>query len=231
VDGEAGSTTLWVDLIAETSTWILTQTGLRYKLVYIMEHIDTLSLSQIQELTGNYSDRQGLRVIPMALAVMVQAFPRWYPAKILGVDSMLVALAAGFVGYWLIGLYYRRRFGSVEELPYEGTPLATQLGIVFIAFIVSITIDLALHPRVFLSGLVIAAWLAIAAWPSRRLRREYSSIAFVLALLSLAPLAGVPLAAVGRGYGFSFGVMLLIAGLRDHFAFVSVFPPMERQHE
>jgi hypothetical protein len=195
-----------------------------------MKPIDTRPLSQIQELTANYSDRQGLRVIPIALAVMVQAFPR-YPAKILGVDSMLVALAAGFIGYWLIGLYYRRRFGSVEELPYEGMALPLQLGVVFIGFIVSITIDLTLHPRVFLSGLVIAAWLTITAWPSRRLRREYSAIGFVLALVSLAPLAGVAQVDVGRAYGFWFGVMLLIAGLRDHFAFVSVFPPMERQHE
>jgi hypothetical protein len=196
-----------------------------------MEIADRQSLAQIQELTSNYSDRQGLRVIPIALAVMVQAFPHWYPNKILGFDSMVMTLAAGFIGYWLIGRYYRRRFGSVEELPYEGMGLPLQLGAVFVAFIFSITLDLMLQPRVFVSGLVIAAWLIIASWPSRRLRREYSTIGFVLVLLSLAPLAGVTLADAGRAYGFWFGVMLLIAGLRDHFAFVSVFPPMERQHE
>jgi 4-amino-4-deoxy-L-arabinose transferase-like glycosyltransferase len=84
---------------------------------------------------------------------------------------------------------------------------------------------------VFVSGLVIAGWLALTAWPSRRLRREYSSIGFVLALLCLLPLAGATQISVAHAYGFWFGVMLLIAGVRDHFAFVSVFPPLEHQHE
>ncbi len=190
-----------------------------------------LPLDQIQDITANYSDRQGLRIIPIGLAVMIQGFPRLLPIEIFGIDSMLVALAAGFAGYWLVGLYYRHRFGRVEELTYEGQPLWKHLAFVFVAFLASMIVDLQFHPPVFVSGLVIAAWLAYTAWPSRRLRGEYSSIAMVLALLSLGQLVGEPQETVAKAYGFWFGALLLIAGIRDHVAFVRFFPPLEQQHE
>ena len=57
------------------------------------------------------------------------------------------------------------------------------------------------------------------------------SVVFVLTLVSLEPLYGETMTKVGRTYGFMFGVMLLLAGVRDHIEFVRIFPPMEQQHE
>jgi len=84
---------------------------------------------------------------------------------------------------------------------------------------------------VFASGLVIAGLLMFTAWPARRVRGQYMSVVFVLTLVSLEPLYGETMTKVGRTYGFMFGVMLLLAGVRDHIEFVRIFPPMEQQHE
>jgi hypothetical protein len=190
------------------------------------------TLQDIHDLAANYSDRQGLRVVPVGLAVMVQAFPEWVPPSLSGIDTSLIALVAGFAGYWAAGRYYRRRFGAIDELPYDGMSPVAQFVAMFASFIAAAVVDLLLHPPVFISGLVIAAWLAIAAWPSRLVRSHYMASAIVLALIAFAPLTGTTLASAGRSYGFCFGFMLLLAGVRDHMAFVAMFPPpLREQHE
>jgi hypothetical protein len=195
-----------------------------------MSAAGALPLRDIQDLTANYSDRQGLRIVPMALAVMAQAFPRYIPS-FFGLDTMLVAIAISLGGYFLIGRYYRNRFGTVEEIA-DDKPILFFGGLVLIMFalIIAFIVDVAAKPPVFVSGLLVAAWLIATAWPSRQIRGQYLSIGLVLALASLAPLAGEPLPSVGRIYGFAFGCMLLLAGVRDHLAFIRFFAAAERQH-
>jgi hypothetical protein len=196
-----------------------------------MSAADALPLRDIHDFTANYSDRQGLRIVPMALAVMLQAFPRYIPSSFFGFDTMLVAIAIGLGGYFLIGRYYRNRFGTVEEIVDDGTILFTgRLLLIMFVFVVSISVDLAVHPPVFVSGLVVAAWLIATAWPSRHIRGQYLSIGLVLALVSLAPMVGETLPNVGRIYGFVFGAMLLQAGVRDHVTFIRFFAAAERQN-
>src|ERR1700730_9191038 len=148
-----------------------------------MPPTDALPLHDIHDLTANYSDRQGLRIVPMAIAVMMQAFPGRIPSAFFGVDIMLIALAIGLGGYFLIGRYYRNRFGTVEEEVDDRTILfIASFVLVMFAFVVSISVDILGHPPVFVSGLVVATWLIATAWPSRHIRGEYLSIGLVLAL-------------------------------------------------
>jgi hypothetical protein len=189
-----------------------------------------MTIDDIHDLAANYSDRQGLRIVPMALAMMAQGFPQ-IPSVMFGIDTMLVALAVGLGGYNLIGRYYEHRFGKVEELPYDGIPLSLQLLLIGICIPIALAIDIGAHPPVFVSGLLIATWLIITAWPSRRIRGEYLSIGFVLALFSFSPLVGIAMPDVARSYGFWFGAMLLLAAVRDHIAFMRFFPALEGQRE
>jgi hypothetical protein len=191
---------------------------------------DKLPIDDIHDLAANYSDRQGLRIVPMALAVMIQGFSQ-IPSFIFGIDTMLVCLAVGLGGYYLIGRYYEHRFGQVEELPYAGIPLSLQLLLIGICIPIALAIDVGAHPPVFVSGLLIATWLIVTAWPSRRIRGEYLSIGLVLVLFSFSPLVGLPMADVARAYGFWFGAMLLMAAVRDHIAFMRFFPTLEGQRE
>jgi hypothetical protein len=196
-----------------------------------MSAAGALPLRDIHDLTANYSDRQGLRIVPMALAVMMQAFPQYIPRSIFGFDIVLVAMAIALGGYFLIGRYYRNRFGAVEEIADDKTILFFgSLVLIMFALIIAFMVDVAANPPVFVSGLLVAAWLIATAWPSRQIRGQYLAIGLVLALVSLAPLVGEPLPSVGRIYGFVFGSMLLLAGVRDHLAFVRFFAAAEQQH-
>lgn len=185
----------------------------------------TSSLDQIRDLAANYSDRQGLRIVPMALMILIQSFPRplRVPSEAYAL-AMPLTLLVGLGGYALIGRYYERKFGRVEELPYEGVPVALQIALVVLGFFVSIGIDMLVRPPVFVSGLLVAAWLIATSWSSRRIRGYYAAAGIVLALVSLLPLIGQTQASVASMYGFVFGVSLLLAGVRDHAQFVGQFP-------
>ena len=195
-----------------------------------MTATDSLPLRDIHDFAANYTDRQGLRIIPMAVAVIIQAFPQ-VPSSFFGVNATFVVLGLGVLGYYLVGQYYKRRFGTVEEMPYQGVSITAQVVLVVIGFLISVPFDIIAHPPVFISGLLISGWLVITAWPSRRIRGEYLSMGLVLALFSFGQMVGIPQSDVARSYGFWFGAMLIVAGLRDHLAFVRFFPPPERQHE
>jgi len=194
-----------------------------------MSPADTVSLHDIHDLTTNYSDRQGLRVVPMGLALIMQTIPQ-VPTSFFGIDVMLIALAIGLGGYFAIGKYYRRRFGTVEEVEGDSAYLfAGYLVLVMFIFFVGMAVDLTAHPPVFVSGLLVAAFLSATAWRSRAIRGEYLTIGVVLALLSLLPLIGLAPPAVGRAYGFWFGFMLILAGVRDHLSFIRFFPSVEQE--
>src|SRR6266849_2333080 len=194
-----------------------------------MSPADAVSLHDIHDLTTNYSDCQGLRIVPMGLALMVQTIPQ-VPTSLFGIDIILIALAIGLGGYFAIGKYYRRRFGTVEEVEDNSAYLfAGYLVLVMFIFFVGMAVDLTAHPPVFVSGLLVAAFLTVTAWRSRAIRGEYLTIGVVLAAIALLPLIGLSPATVGRASGYWFGLMLILAGVRDHLSFIRFFPPAEEE--
>ena len=190
-------------------------------------------LHQIHDLAANYSDRQGLRVVPMAIMVLIQSVPRPLTLRswVFGWAVPLSIFVIGIGGYWLIGRYYERRFGRVEELPYEGVPVAAQAVVVLGCVILTMVADVVLRPPVFLSGLVVAGWLIVVSWPSHRIRGFYFAAGVVLALVSLLPALGLTRNQVCSMYGIVFSVTLLLAGIRDHLEFVRFFAPAEPDDE
>lgn len=183
------------------------------------------SLEDIYDLAANYSDRQGLRIVPLAILVFLQSLPRPVLLENVAATARMfpLPLIVGLCGYVLIGRYYERRFGKVEELPHGGMPVALQIVLMVVGVMVTIGIDVMVHPPVFVSGLLVAAWLMITSWSSRRIRGFYAATGVVLALISLLPLAGKGLQQVGSVYGMTFGLSLLLAGLIDHWQFVRHF--------
>ncbi len=182
-------------------------------------------LTQLRDLAANYSDRQGLRIVPMGLSILIQFLP--LPGEVFGVPTDLICLLAGIAGYPLVGLYYRRRFGHVEELPHNGMAPLAQWIVVLIPFIAALAIDVLFDPPLLLSGLVIAIWLILAAWPSRAVRTQYTVIGPALVLISLLPIAGLSHALVAHIYAGVFGVALVLAGIADHVRFLQLLPSEE----
>lgn len=189
---------------------------------------ETPALDQIHDLATNYADRQGLRIVPIALMIMIQS-ARPVAPTILGFDAVLMTIVVGLAGYFLVGRYYAKRFGTVEAMPQEGLPVVGQILLLVVCFIIAVITDIVAQPPVFLSGLLIAIWLIATAWPSRYIRRQYLVIGIILGLLSvIEPLVGKEQAVVAADYGTIFGVLLLYAGISDHARFTRIFPAVER---
>jgi hypothetical protein len=180
-------------------------------------------LLQIRDLAANYSDRQGLRIVPMAVAILLQAVPMddfgW---------AHLLLLAAGVFGYRLVGRYYRRRYGHVEEHRDEPMAAALQTVVFMLLLLPCMSFDLAVVPPVFLSGIVIAVWLIFASWPARAVRVQYAAVGISLILVALAPMLGVSQESTARTYGVVFGAAMLVSGIIDHLRFIHL---MKRPQE
>ena len=78
-------------------------------------------LKHIRTVTGNYSDLQGLRKLPIALSVLILSliYPIWDPSA--GRLNALLFIIPGAIGAWWlsrrIGAYYDATFGQVQPMP------------------------------------------------------------------------------------------------------------------
>ncbi|HEX8171109.1 MAG TPA: hypothetical protein VF824_11270 [Thermoanaerobaculia bacterium] len=189
---------------------------------------DSRRLELLHDLTANYSDRQGLRIVPVGLAIVAQALP-WGTIRYGGLGIGQYLLIAAVIAYSAIGRLYARRFGSVEELPYPGAPLLLQSILVLLLLLAAMAVDIIAEPPLFVSGLLIAFWIALSAWPARAVRAQYLGIALLLALVSLLPAAGLARESVARIYGIAFGTALVVSGIADHILFTRLL--QEPAHE
>jgi hypothetical protein len=188
---------------------------------------DPRQLELIHDLAANYSDRQGLRIVPIGLAVLCQALP--LPDQLLGFDPHFALLVAGVLGYLTIGRLYARRYGSVEELPYPGPSPTLQVTLALLLLLMTMMLDIVTRPPVFLSGLLIALWIGLVGWPARLVRAQYLVIGVLLGLTSFLPLFGVRDGTMPLLYGVLFGVSLVVSGIADHILFTRLL--REPAHE
>ena len=180
-------------------------------------------LLQIRDLAANYSDRQGLRVVPMALAILLQAVPMDEGGLI-----HLALLIAGVIGYRWVGTYYRRRFGHVQEIPNDSLPAALQVVLFPMLLLPLMIFDLLVGRPVFASGILVAVWLILASWPARAIRVPYAAVGVALILVAFAPLLGVSTESTAKTYGLVFGAAMVVTGIADHLRFIRL---MKRPRE
>jgi hypothetical protein len=188
-------------------------------------------LEQIHDLAANYSDRQGLRIVPMALVILSQSSPRILNAHIRGVELQPLLLIAGILSYFLIGKAYERRFGRIDEESSWSLWLIAQPLFFLPVLIVVIGVDMLANPPVFVSGLVLSVWIAANAWPARTVRNNYLFFSLILALICLLPMTGEPRARVAQDFGIAFGSFFLVAGVTDHFRLVRLLSAPEESDE
>jgi len=191
----------------------------------------TPRLEQIHDLAANYSDRQGLRIVPMALVILSQSSPLILNAHIRGIEVLPLLLAAGILSYFLIGKAYERRFGRIEELPASSLSLLAQLLLFPPLLCAAMAVDITLNPPVFVSGLLLCVWIAANAWPARTLRKSYLTFCLLLALICLFPMTGMPRDRVAQEFGIGFGSFFLAAGVTDHIRLVKLLSAPEEHDE
>jgi hypothetical protein len=192
---------------------------------------DKQRLEQIHDLAANYSDRQGLRIVPMALVILSQCSPLVFRVHIRGIEVLPLLIVGGVLSYFLIGKTYERRFGRVEELPAQTVWLSGQLLLFLILLPCAVALDLLSNPPVFVSGLLLSAWIAVNAWPARILRKSYLTLCLLLALICLYPMTGMPRDQVAQLFGIMFGSFFLVAGVTDHLRLVKLLSAPEESDE
>ncbi len=196
-----------------------------------MDAADTRRLEQIHDLAANYSDRQGLRIVPMALVILSQSSPLMFHAHIRGVEVLPLLIVAGIVSYFLIGKTYERRFGRIEELSAPSIWLSAQVLLFLLLLPCAIALDFLSNPPVFVSGLLLSVWIAANAWPARTLRKSYLTFCLLLALICLFPMTGMPRDRVAQEFGIMFGSFFLVAGVTDHIRLVKLLSAPEEHDE
>jgi hypothetical protein len=187
-------------------------------------------LDRIRFLSQNFSALQGLRSVPVGIALILNAWlSRFYSpaggnATAVGCGACLLVLAGLFFLHRSIGSYYDHRLGRVEPRP---GPWSGWWGALtaYLAFCALSWVEMRLQPPLSVASLAVAAGFG-AAWLKARpqgLRRHYAVIAAGFLCLSLLPLFARPSTFDLRGpfrywaiLQTALGVALLAAGFLDH---------------
>lgn len=209
------------------------------------------NLELIRYATQNYGNLQGLRMIPLGL---------WYFATAAGwlgqqgdCTYSMPALLLAIILWFVLGLYYRRRFGRVNYGRLNlgifkldvNSPVWLMVGLVvgWILFAILSAFSLfdnRLNLPISTMGLVIATGVAIVwCFPPFRRRMHYLVISILIAGISFLPLVGILPHRDANGYPggpilfIAFGLVFAVGGLLDHLILLQAFKPLpeEENHE
>ena len=190
-------------------------------------------LRQIHAVTDNFFFWQGLRWIPMGVALLgcaVVSSPRWpLPAAVRAWSGVPLFAVALWLSTSVLGRYYARHFGCVRGDPSRHvTRTSIKWLVAYPGFVVAMVVDVKLGPPVVISSLGFA--LAIEAYRQSTGggRRHYIIAALGLIAFSILPAFGVvppgkdALAPLVGMIGFIY----IVGGLLDHRELVRVLAPM-----
>ena len=191
---------------------------------------ETAALDRINAVTANFFFWQGLRWVPVGIALLVVTWsygpnspvPKSWESLLL-IATMTVALAASA----MVGRWYARSFGRVRGIPGQhARRTRTKWLVVYPALLVALLVDGIARPSVLVSGITFAVAIEAYRRSTGGGRTHYIVASIAFAALTFAPTLG--LATPGAG-----GVNLLIAvlgatytigGLLDHRELTRVFP-------
>lgn len=199
-------------------------------------------LSRMRYVAANYYLLQGLRFAPLGVVFFLWAALRlgWVSLPP-SVSDFLKDWGFGLalLCYPLLQIYYERTFGRAGfECKPSGTSWRTMMGImglVMLAVLGSIVLEIVLKLPVRLFGLVVAALVLAYFWPRRRFAAHYIALGLSIGLASIAAsLMGLQLSQdwpiTGALYLFMLGALFLVGGLFDHMLLVRTFKPLPKDN-
>jgi len=190
----------------------------------------TAALDRINAVTANFFFWQGLRWVPLGIALLVVAWsygpgspvPKsWVSA--LFVATMVLALSASA----MVGRWYARSFGRVRGIPGQhARRTRTKWLVVYPALLIALLVDGIAKPSVLVSGITFAVAIEAYRRSTGGGRAHYIVASIAFAALTFAPTLG--LAKPGAG-GLNLLIAVLgatytIGGLLDHRELTHVFP-------
>jgi hypothetical protein len=205
--------------------------SLQYKLVRVRHHLSmmTTSLREIRAVTANYFFWQGLRWIPMGVALMFTAATLAPGLAMPAAMRTWVTLPLVAVALWLstsvAGSYYRRTFGAVVGDPVLHARRSTvKWFVVYPAMLASMIIDMKFAIPILLSGVVWGVAIELYRRSTGGGRLHYALASAAVCVCGLLPL--VDASPVGRE-GMTqlvalLGGIYIVGGFLDHRALARI---------
>jgi hypothetical protein len=190
------------------------------------------SLAHIRYIAQQYPNLQGLTSVPFGLFFLelVALGMGWLrPPAGLGIGTLLL-VSIGIVCILTVtaGIYYRLSFGRARPLRRVQLRDILFISGLAVAIVVSLFIDLGLHPGVSVVEWSLAGGIFLYYWPFRRFALHYLVLAAVIAGIGLFPLFGgfwgeQNIAVELVRLALCYGLLCLFGGIFDHLLLVRVF--------
>lgn len=191
---------------------------------------ETAVLDRINAVTANFFFWQGLRWIPLGVALLVAAWSSSHSSPVpeswrstLFIATMTVALVVSA----MIGRWYGRSFGRVRGIPGQhARRTRTKWLVVYPALVVALLVDMIAKPPVLVTGITFAAAIEAYRRSTGGGRRHYIIASIAFAALTFAPtlrLATPGVNALNLLVAL-LGVCYTIGGLLDHRELKRLFP-------
>jgi hypothetical protein len=186
------------------------------------------SLHEVRAVTANYFFWQGLRWVPMGVALCVMAAALsgdWVPRVFRDWGLWPLLLVALWLSTSVLGRYYRRTFGDVRaDSAQHARRTSIKWLVIYPAMMISMIADMKLTLPLLISGIVWGASIELYRRSTGGGRLHYAVAAILFAIGGLLPLAGVGL--TGKD-GMTLligavGVLYIIGGVLDHRALVRI---------
>jgi len=193
-------------------------------------------LRRIRDVTDNFFFWQGLRWIPLGVAMLGYATAFSPRVPIPPALRLWLGLPTFAVAIWLsssvLGRYYSRHFGRVQSEPSRHVVrTAVKWLVVYPAIVVAFVVDTTLGPPVAVSALAFA--IAIEAY---RQSTGGGRVHYILASLGLVAFAILPLVGIltpGKPVLASLigvvGFIYIVGGVLDHRELVRILTPIPEE--
>lgn len=197
----------------------------------------TATPERITAVTSNFFFWQGLRWVPMGVALLVAALLRDAPAGIpeswrsaLVIVVMIAALAVSAA----TGRWYARVFGRVRGIPGQhARRTRTKWLVVYPALVLALVVDGVMRPPILFSGIAFAASIEAYRRSTGGGRRHYVIASALFALLTLLPFVGITAPGVSS-LNLLFAVLgatYVIGGVLDHLELTRILPNVANRDE
>ncbi|MBI5963362.1 MAG: hypothetical protein HY863_07810 [Chloroflexi bacterium] len=195
--------------------------------------------AQIQFIAANYSNLQGLKMVPIGILVIFSSL--WATNKQGDLSGPIYSLIGTFLLYWLIDRYYANTFGRIKQTP-KTRKWEMLVSILFmILALLAFWLDTALDLPFSVLGLVFAAALFESYWRATSSIKERSFslypetllAAILILMLSLLPLTGldwwkmIGMQSQVLGMLLIIGILLVGAGIWGHVRLIRALPVEE----
>lgn len=195
------------------------------------EDVDLHRLERARYLARNLNLLQGLRWIPFGAYFLLSAgwwgwYEAWRPI------SSLFAFGAVCLFAWLIGIYYARAFGRVQQLPLDGKQMIALIALTSGMLVVGF-FDGQTRPSVGVFAIFVALMLLVYFRTTVGLAIHRLLVVTAIAASALLPFFGA--LSYEQFYGsvffFLLGVSCIGVGIVDHLILVRAMKPLPEEDE